>query len=64
MDNKISIIINGVQYDRVPPPLIELSCDGCDLEHLCSDIESHFPMLCYAISEMDSMTHVFKKAEK
>ena len=59
---QISIIIDNVRYDRVKAKTC-LSCDECDLEHLCEDIEGHFPMVCYALSEMDSMGHIFKKNE-
>lgn len=60
MSKQISIIIDNVRYDRVKAKTC-LSCDECDLEHLCEDIESQFPMVCYALSNMDSMEHIFKK---
>ena len=60
MSKQISIIIDNVRYDRVKAKTC-LSCDECDLEHLCEDIESHFPMVCYALSELDSIEYIFKK---
>lgn len=63
MSKQISIIIDNVRYDRVKAKTC-LSCDECDLEHLCEEVGSQFPMVCYALSEMDSIEHIFKKAEK
>lgn len=63
MGKQISIIIDNVRYDRVKAKTC-LSCNECDLEHLCDEIESNFPIVCYELSEMDSIEHIFKKAEK
>ena len=57
---KVSIIIDGVQYDRVKPKF-DISCDECDLEFLCEDIESKMPWACMALSEMDDIGYIGKK---
>lgn len=63
MIKKISIIIDDVRYDRVKAKTC-LSCDECDLEHLCENVASKFPMLCHALTDMDGVDYIFKKAEK
>lgn len=60
---QISIIIDGVRYDRVKSKTC-LSCDECDLEHLCEKVASKIPMLCHALAYMDDPDYIFKKAEK
>lgn len=63
MVKQISIIIDGIRYDRVKSKTC-LSCDECDLEHLCEKVASKFPMLCHALTDMDGADYIFKKAEK
>jgi hypothetical protein len=57
MAHEISVIIDGITYDRVMPKFHELMCDECDLSHLCEDSVAS---VCLTLEEIDGK-EIFKK---
>lgn len=57
MTPEISIIVDGITYDRVTPKYRELMCDECDLSHLC---EGKVALICLTLEEIDGK-EIFKK---
>jgi hypothetical protein len=60
MEKKISLIIDGIVYDRVKAIMPEFMCDECDLCEICTG--STLAYVCIGLSELDSKDHVFRKS--
>ena len=60
MENKVSIIINGVRYDSVDA-VGDCWCDQCDLLELCNKHDCASTDLCYSVF---GNYKIFKKSDK
>ena len=63
MESKVSIIIDGIQYDAVFLAWKRSCADTCDLYHVC---ESRFPGMSSFCNGLDSPVgfYFFKKSDK
>ena len=56
--DKVSIIINGVVYERVKAIMPESMCDECDLCKICTGLT--FAYVCIGLSKLDGEDYVFR----
>lgn len=59
--SKFVLTIDDTSYERVAPQYPELSCDECDLEFMCEDIDSKFPYVCHGLSSYEDGYCIFNK---